>query len=490
MFKRKDALRTLFLTIVIITIMITLSQILVVHRKSHANKSRETSRVQTMMMTFTQLEKAIESMMKKEFVAGDKYKEYFKSFVYTINVRKLLREAAVGEQRKKKLRRTYRERTNLLKPGNSKSEQSAEAKYQNTSNLKFKQDRTLKHIKEDGRLERVTGMFAVIEDEYLNNSGTVQRFEKGLSERLSNIHQNTEEIYNREKHQLTNNHISVRKDKTIRKCPSIENKLGNLTTDQLTESPDISYDMGLGGVWKPKNCVPNQRVAIIIPYRAREKHLQMLLHNLIPVLKQQLLNFRIFVIEQFGETTFNKGRLMNAGFTEAWGMGNFDCFIFHDVDLLPESDINTYTCGDHPRHMSIAVDKFGYRLPYMTLVGGVFAIKPDQFLQVNGYSNLYWGWGAEDDDMAVRLRASRLTIERPPTNVGRYKMIKHDNRETAPVKIRAYLLKTVRKRFHKDGLNTLDYKVMFINNTKLFTHIMVNVGSVPKEAADITRMLS
>ncbi len=43
-----------------------------------------------------------------------------------------------------------------------------------------------------------------------------------------------------------------------------------------------------------------------------------------------------------------------------------------------------------------------FSVPYDQLVGGVFAIRTDHFLRVNGYSNLYWGWGAEDDDMAYR----------------------------------------------------------------------------------------
>ena len=38
--------------------------------------------------------------------------------------------------------------------------------------------------------------------------------------------------------------------------------------------------------------------------------------------------------------------------------------VFHDVDLLPEDDRNLYTCGDQPRHMSVSVDKFKYKLPY------------------------------------------------------------------------------------------------------------------------------
>ncbi len=43
-----------------------------------------------------------------------------------------------------------------------------------------------------------------------------------------------------------------------------------------------------------------------------------------------------------------------------------------------------------------------FRLPYYELVGGVFSINVHHFLLVNGYSNLYWGWGGEDDDMGYR----------------------------------------------------------------------------------------
>lgn len=52
---------------------------------------------------------------------------------------------------------------------------------------------------------------------------------------------------------------------------------------------------------------------------------------------------------------------MNVGFVEALKMKPFDCFIFHDVDLLPEDDRNLYTCPEQPRHMSVAIDKFKYK---------------------------------------------------------------------------------------------------------------------------------
>jgi beta-1,4-galactosyltransferase 1 len=45
-----------------------------------------------------------------------------------------------------------------------------------------------------------------------------------------------------------------------------------------------------------------------------------------------------------------------------------------------------------PRHFSILVDKHDYRKEYPILVGGVIAFTPNQYIAVNGFSNVYWGW--------------------------------------------------------------------------------------------------
>ena len=51
-----------------------------------------------------------------------------------------------------------------------------------------------------------------------------------------------------------------------------------------------------------------------------------------------------------------------------------------------------------------------YRLAYPELVGGVLNMRTEHFQRVNGYSNLYWGWGAEDDDMAYRYSSRGLKM--------------------------------------------------------------------------------
>jgi len=54
--------------------------------------------------------------------------------------------------------------------------------------------------------------------------------------------------------------------------------------------------------------------------------------------------------------------LMNAGFSEATKVAQFDCYIFHDVDMLPEDDRNFYVCSSVPRHIGAFVDKWEYKL--------------------------------------------------------------------------------------------------------------------------------
>ena len=72
--------------------------------------------------------------------------------------------------------------------------------------------------------------------------------------------------------------------------------------------------------------------------------------------------------------------------------------------------------------------KFNYKDHYGTEFGGVTMLTPGQYIKANGYSNLYWGWGKEDDDMNFRIKASGQVPQKPINyEAGRYTMIPHQH---------------------------------------------------------------
>ncbi len=45
---------------------------------------------------------------------------------------------------------------------------------------------------------------------------------------------------------------------------------------------------------------------------------------------------------------------------------------------------------------------FSFRLLYPNIFGGIEAFRPEAFQNINGFSNLFFGWGGEDDDLYNR----------------------------------------------------------------------------------------
>ena len=86
------------------------------------------------------------------------------------------------------------------------------------------------------------------------------------------------------------------------------------------------------------------------------------------------------------------------------------CFVFHDVDLLPLNAQNLYACSNLPIHLSAFVDTFRFNLPYSTLFGGALAISQEIFEAVNGFSNQFSGWGGEDDDFWLNRHSDPKSI--------------------------------------------------------------------------------
>ncbi|TKS87894.1 Beta-1,4-galactosyltransferase 1 [Collichthys lucidus] len=231
-----------------------------------------------------------------------------------------------------------------------------------------------------------------------------------------------------------------------------------------------------GGRYKPLDCIAQQKVAIIIPFRNRHEHLKLWLYYLHPMLQRQQLDYGVYIINQDGEGVFNRAKLMNVGFVEALKEYDYDCFVFSDIDLVPMDDRNLYRCFQKPRHLSVAIDIFNFKLPYKTIFGGVSSFFKSQFLKINGFSNTFWGWGGEDDDLYQRVIFHGMSISRPDMVIGKYKMIKHVrdlHNERNPVN--AGKLRHTKSTMNEDGINSLNYTVKEIVKDILYTLITVDI---------------
>lgn len=231
-----------------------------------------------------------------------------------------------------------------------------------------------------------------------------------------------------------------------------------------------------GGHYKPKHCEPREKTAIIIPYRDREKHLEIVVHHLHNVLQRQDIEYGIYVVEMAYPSQFNKGLLSNVGFLTAASIHEFTCYVIHDVDLLPVDDRNIYRCGRVPRHLIAFSSKFNYNLPYLSYFGGAVAFTPDQFWKVNGYSNLYFGWGGEDDDIVTRIVKSGLHFSRPKKIIGGFVALHHGKDSANPLNPhRAALRATSARRKDVDGIRTVKYNRLALEFKDLYTWVFIRV---------------
>lgn len=248
----------------------------------------------------------------------------------------------------------------------------------------------------------------------------------------------------------------------------------NLTiSDNYLNKLQNRLSIELGGVWQPSDCVSQHHVAIIVPYRDRLSHLKVFIAYMHPFLQMQKISYQIFVIEQSDKRPFNRGKLFNVGFAEAEKISSFSCFIFHDVDLIPQNLYNVYGCTQLPRHMSSYIDVFDYKLPYDCIFGGAVAILKNQFVSANGFSNNFFGWGGEDDDFYNRVTRNGTKICRYEYSVSKYVMLSH--KKETPSEDRYFFLQTGGDRFKIDGLNSLKYTVLSHNKLPLYTRILVDL---------------
>jgi len=147
------------------------------------------------------------------------------------------------------------------------------------------------------------------------------------------------------------------------------------------------------------------KLGVIVPYRKRPGHLRKFQQSIESYLKNQ--DYELIVVEQSDDLPFNRGKLLNIGFQQAIRK-QCDYVVFHDVDMIPV-DVD-YSYSDVPLHLANGFTNSDREI-FDTYFGGVTMFPVELFKKVNGYSNEYWGWGFEDDDLLMRLTEQNILTD-------------------------------------------------------------------------------
>ena len=221
------------------------------------------------------------------------------------------------------------------------------------------------------------------------------------------------------------------------------------------------------------------KLGIIVPYRNREEHLK----KFVPHMKNFLLNkidYKILIVEQDDQELFNRGRLKNIGFH--LGQNDFDYFCFHDVDHLPVSDTCDYSYTDSVIKLANRVSQFNFCIRPKEELAGVILFNKKKFLNINGFSNDYIGWGVEDTDIGLRCIKKNIDID---IRDGVYMSLPHlsegdTNGQFASNEVtrNRYLFNSIKdsEKLFFSGLSNLKYEISKIKEEERYQHIWVKNG--------------
>lgn len=145
----------------------------------------------------------------------------------------------------------------------------------------------------------------------------------------------------------------------------------------------------------------SHKLGICIPYRNRKEHLEKLIPRLSALLDSKGIEYRFYVGHQLDDKLFNRGAMKNVAAMYAFEDG-CDYVAWHDVDMLPDDECDYSYPEDNPIHIATKLSKYNYGMGYEQYFGGVVLFTKEQVENTNGYSNEYWDWGQEDDDLFWR----------------------------------------------------------------------------------------
>jgi hypothetical protein len=143
------------------------------------------------------------------------------------------------------------------------------------------------------------------------------------------------------------------------------------------------------------------KLGICIPYRDRQSHLDELVDKLGKLLTSKGIDHGFYVGHQVDDKLFNRGAMKNVAAQYAFNDG-CDYIAWHDVDMIPDENVDYSYPENNPIHIATQLSKYDYGINYDQYFGGVILFTKEQVERTNGYSNEYWDWGQEDDDLFWR----------------------------------------------------------------------------------------
>ncbi|XP_038070699.1 beta-1,4-galactosyltransferase 7-like [Patiria miniata] len=202
-------------------------------------------------------------------------------------------------------------------------------------------------------------------------------------------------------------------------------------------------------------------LCILVPHRDRFEELMEFVPYMDKFLSQQMVRHRFVVINQIDAHRFNRASLLNVGFKESRDKCNY--IALHDVDLLPRNPAITYhysNVKDGPYHVS--APELHPKYDYEEFIGGIILMSVEQFDQLNGLSNRFWGWGREDDELYMRIQEAQMKITRPKGITTGRKTFFHIHDKKRRKRDMKRIGNQHRESFHRDretGLHNVQYNV-------------------------------
>lgn len=159
----------------------------------------------------------------------------------------------------------------------------------------------------------------------------------------------------------------------------------------------------------------NHLISFVIPIMGRDYHIEGLEKNIEKMFSD--FKYELLYIHQEDYNLFMRGQLCNIGFKESKG----DLVIFQDVDIRHLNKFDPYSIMNTLKSPYVAFDKITQlnepSIGNYSIIetesresgwGACSIFTRDQFVESGGFSNLVFGWGAEDNIMNTRCNFKRF----------------------------------------------------------------------------------